>query len=205
MSVTIEVFYSFQSPYSYLALEPTYSLEERFDVQLLWQVFSAKGAGQTVTPSPVVPEKLMYMFEDTKRYAAEFNIPLVYPEKWPEDEFDPGRACRGALIAADLGVLKEYNFKLFHHWWGLGLNPNDETFMNELCDDLDIDLGDFLSKMSSTDTRERVKGLYKRGKKLGVFDTPTFIIGEERFVGLDKLMYLERYLEKRGHKKVAKA
>ena len=198
MTLNIEVFYSYQSPYSYLALEAIYGIAARFDVELLWQPFSAKASGQPITPSPLVPEKLTYLFEDTQRLAQENNIPLIYPEGWPETEFDPGRVTRGALVANDLGVLMEYNYKVFHKWWGLGENPNDENFTNELCDELDIDIGEFLSKLSSSDTRERVKGIYKRGKKLGVFDTPTFIIDKERFVGIDKISYLNARLEKMG-------
>jgi protein-disulfide isomerase len=74
--------------------------------------------------------------------------------------------------------------------------------MNELCDVLDIDLGDFLSKVSSSDTRERVKGVYKRGRKLGVYDTPTILIdGKERFVGIDKIASVYKRLESEGLRK----
>lgn len=196
MSLNIEVYYSFQSPYSYLALESIYDIESKYDVVLLWQPYSAKASGQQVTPAPVVPEKLSYLIEDTQRFAQESGIPLVFPEGWPEQEFDPGRVTRGALVAADMGVLKEYNFKVFHKWWGMGENPNDETFTTELCDELDIDLGEFLSKVSSSDTRERVKGIYKRGRKFNVFDTPTFLIDKERIFGLDKVTYLCSRLDK---------
>lgn len=195
MTISIEVYYSFQSPYSYLAIDAIYELERKFDVELLWQPFSARASGHQTPSAPLIPEKLSYLFEDTRRYAKERAIPLVFPEGWPENEFDPGRVTRGALVAADMDVLKEYNYKVFHKWWGLGENPNDEAFMNELCDELDIDLGDFLSKVSSSDTRERVKGVYKRGKKMGVFDTPTLVIDGERLVGIDKLIYLEQRLK----------
>ncbi|MFM1847384.1 MAG: hypothetical protein RL417_858 [Pseudomonadota bacterium] len=198
MTVSIEVFYSFQSPYSYLAIESIYEIESKYDVELLWQPFSAKASGQQMTPSPIVPDKLSYLFEDTKRFAGERNIPLVFPEGWPENEFDPGRVTRGAVVAGDLGILMEYNYKVFHKWWGLGENPNDENFMNELCDELDIDLGDFLSKVSSSDTRERVKGIYKRGRKMGVYDTPTFVLDKERIFGIDKISYLAARLDKMG-------
>lgn len=203
MTSTIEVFYSFQSPYSYLALEGIYALQSKYDIQLLWQPYSAKASGEPIKPTAFVPDKLSYVFEDTKRYAVDNNIPLVYPESWPENEFDPDRITRGAVIAKDMDVLMEYNYKVFHKWWGLGENPNEENFMAELCDELDIDLGDFLSKMSSSDTRERVKGIFRRGKKLGVFDTPTFIIENERIVGMDKLPYLACRLERQGLKKAA--
>ena len=201
MTINVEVFYSFQSPYSYLALESIYELYRKFDIELLWQPFSAKASGQQLPPTPVVPDKLSYLFEDTKRFATEHNIPLVFPEGWPENEFDPGRVTRGALIAGDLGILMEYNYKVFHKWWGLGENPNDENFMNELCEELDIDLGDFLSKVSSSDTRERVKGIYKRGKKMGIFDTPTLVIDKERIFGMDKIGYVAQRLEAMGLKR----
>jgi 2-hydroxychromene-2-carboxylate isomerase len=202
MTKNIEVFYSFQSPYSYLAMDPIYEIQDKYNVELLWQPFSAKASGQPVPQTGVMPDKLSYLFEDTKRLAAERNLSLVLPENWPEVEFDPGRITRGALIANDMGILLEYNIKVFNKWWGMGENPNDDAFMNELCDDLDIDLGDFLSKVSSSDTRERVKGIYKRGRKLGVFDTPTFVLdNNERIVGYDKIGYLAQRLDKMGLRK----
>lgn len=201
MTVSIEVFYSFQSPYSYLALESIYDIEKNYDVELLWQPYSAKASGQQVQASPINPDKLSYLIEDTRRFAADHNIPLEFPADWPQEEYDPGRVTRGAIVAGDLGFQMEYNYKVFHHWWGLGQNPNDDNFLNELCDELDIDLGEFLSKMSNSDTRERVKGIYRRGRKLGVFDTPTFVIGKERFAGIDKLSYLCQRLESEDHKR----
>ena len=198
MSLTIEVFYSFQSPYSYLALESIYGVQNDYDIEVLWQPFSAKAAGQQMQPQPIIPDKLSYMLEDTKRFAKDFNIPLEYPESWPEVEFDPGRITRGAVVAGDMGIQMEYNYKVFHKWWGLGENPNDENFMAELADELDIDLGEFLSKVSASDTRERVKGIFKRGKKFGIYDTPTFLIDKERIVGIDKIHYLRERLDSEG-------
>ncbi|NMC61782.1 MAG: hypothetical protein GYA55_01300 [SAR324 cluster bacterium] len=197
MTISVEVYYSFQSPYCYLALDQIYDLEKKFDIELLWQPFSARAAGQQLSASPINPDKLSYIFEDTKRFAENCNIPLTYPESWPEIEFDPSRITRGAIVASDMGILLEYNYKVFHRCWGLGQNPNEDNFMNELCDELDIDIGEFLSKVSSSDTRERVKGIFKRGKKLGVFDVPTLIVDKDRFFGLDKLATLPAFLEKK--------
>jgi 2-hydroxychromene-2-carboxylate isomerase len=201
MALKIEVFYSFQSPYSYLALEHIYDLEKKYDVELLWQPFSAKASGQQIQGAPINPDKLSYLYEDTRRYAAEHNSPLEFPSNWPQEEYDPSRVTRGAVVAGDLGFQMEYNYKVSHRWWGLGANPNDDEFLSELCEELDVDLGEFLSKLSNSDTRERVKGIYKRGKKLGVFDTPTFVIEQERIVGLDKIAYLEDRLIRGGHSK----
>jgi len=201
MTICIEVFYSFQSPYSYLALESIYDIEKNYEVELLWQPYSAKASGQPVMPGAIIPDKLSYLYDDTKRFADEHNIPLTFPASWPQDEFDPGRVTRGAIVASDLGFLMEYNYKVFHRWWGEGEDPNDDNFINELCDELDIELGDFLSKISNSDTRARVKGIYKRGRKLGIFDTPTFLIDKERIVGIDKIPYLASRLKQSGASK----
>jgi 2-hydroxychromene-2-carboxylate isomerase len=198
---TIEVFFSYQSPYSYLALDAIYDIKNKFDVELIWQPFSAKAAGQQVSATSIMPDKISYIFEDTKRFADENNIPLNFPEGWPETEFDPNKVTRGAIVALDKGVLMEYNYKVFYKWWGLGENPNEDNFFNELAQDIDIEYGEFVSKSSASDTRERIKGIHSRGRSFRVFDTPTFIIGKERIVGLDKIPYLRERLARDGFAK----
>ena len=195
MSDLIEIYYSFQSPYSYLALDKIYELSNTYKIEFLWQPFSARAAGQSTQSASIIPDKLSYLFEDAQRYSKKLVLPLTFPHSWPENEFEPGKVTRGAIVAHDMEVLMEYNLKVFHRIWGLGQNPNEENFINELCDELDIELGEFLSKLSSSDTKERVKGIYQRGKKVGVFDTPTFVIGNERIFGIDKLAYLEERIK----------
>jgi 2-hydroxychromene-2-carboxylate isomerase len=192
MTTTIEIFYTYLSPHCYLALDALYDMQRDYELELIWQPFSAKAAGQQPPSVTLIPEKLSYILESTQRYARETSIPLTFPPQWPQEEYDPSKITRGALVARDMDVMKEYNYKVFYKIWGLGENPNDESFLNELCDELDVDLGEFLSKMSSSDTRERVKNIYKRGRKLEVFDTPTFVIENERYVGLDSIDSLKR-------------
>ena len=198
--VTIEVFYSFQNLFCYLALDQIYDLQKDYDVELIWQPFSAKSAGQAVGVANVNPDKASYVIEDAKRYAKNHRIPLEIPSSWPAEEFDPVRVTRGAIVASDMGFLMEYNCKVFYYCWGQGKNPNTEEFWTELCDEMDVEMGDFVAKLSSSDVRERVKGIFNRGKNLGVFDTPTFIINKERFVGIDKLYQIREILDKTARK-----
>ncbi|MGI6681437.1 MAG: DsbA family protein [Bdellovibrionota bacterium] len=194
--VTIEVFYSFQNIFCHLALDEIYALNKDYDVELLWQPFSAKAAGQSVPLANINPDKISYIIEDAKRYAKMHNIPLTIPTNWPEEEFDPVRITRGAMVAKDMDFLMEYNFKVFDYCWTQERNPNTEEFWRELCDEMDVEMGEFVSKLSSPDIRERVKGIYTRGKNLGIFDTPTFVINKERFVGIDKLHQIREILTK---------
>lgn len=201
MIQTIEIFYSFQCPYSYLAIDRLSQIDQKFDVRVLWQPFSAKAAGQNFQSSPVSSERASYILEDVARLAKVMEMPLVINADWPEKEPDPERSIRGAVVAADIDRVLEYNIKMFHRWWGEGEDPNDQDFFIQLCDELDIDPNELAGRMSTTDTRERVRGIYKRGRKLQVFDTPTIIIGEERFVGIDRIQMAEERLAELGLKK----
>lgn len=201
MIQTIEIFYSFQCPYSYLAIDRLSQLEHKTDAKVLWQPFSAKAAGKGFQgaanngyPS-IAPDRASYIREDVVRLAKEMGLPLVMRPDWPEGEFDPEKSTRGAVIAADLGLILEYNIKMFDRWWGQGEDPNDQNFFMELADDLDIDPNELAGRISINDTRERVRGIYKRGRKLQVFDTPTILIGEERFVGIDRIAAAEKRIK----------
>jgi 2-hydroxychromene-2-carboxylate isomerase len=198
MVQTVEIFYSFQCPYSYLAFDRLSQIENNFDVKVLWQPFSTRNGPKGFQSSPWSPDRTSYIREDIVRLAEDNDIPFQLNEEWPENEFDPEKSMRGALVAYDLDLGLEYNIKMFQRWWGEGLDPNEQKFFIELCDDLDIDPNEFSGRINSSDTRERVKGIYKRGRKLGIFDTPTILIGEERFVGYDRVPNVEARLNKLG-------
>lgn len=202
MIQTVEIFYSFQCPYSYLAIDRLSMIEEKFDVQVLWQPFANRIPGKNLQSSQnISPDKVSYIKEDVVRLAQLMEKPLVMRADWPEVEFDPDRSTRGAIIAADMGFVFEYNIKMFDRWWGVAEDPNDQAYFMELAEELDVDSHEFASKMSSTDTRERVRGNYRRAKKLGIFDTPTIVIGEERYVGIDRIQMAEDRLLELGMKK----
>lgn len=194
MIQTIEIFYSFQCPYSYLAIDRLSQLDRKYDVKVLWQPFSAKASGKNFQPAPYPPDRSSYIREDVTRLARKNGMPLVMKPEWPENEWDPERSIRGAVVATDLDLIFEYNVKMFDRWWGQGEDPNEQSFFIELCEDLDVDPNEFAGRMSTMDTRERVRGIYKRGRKLQVFDTPTILIGEERFYGLERIDEVEERL-----------
>lgn len=200
MIQTIEIFYSFQCPYSYLAIDRLSQIESKFDIRVLWQPYSAKAAGHNFQ-NTYSPERASYIREDAVRLAKKAGMPMVMKSDWPEKEPDPEKSIRGAVVAGDLGVILEYNIKMFHRWWGEGEDPNEQSFFIQLCDELDIDPNEFAGRISTHDTRERVRGLYKRGRKLQVFDTPTIVIGEERFFGMDRIEDAEQRLTEMGVRK----
>lgn len=201
MVQTVEIFYTFQCPYSYLAFDQLSQIEQKYDVKVLWQPFSTRTGQKGFQGPSIAPDRASYIREDVARLAKSQNIPLVINEEWPEEEFDSDKSMRGALVAYDLNLGLEYNIKMFQRWWEEGQDPNEQKFFIELCDDLDIDPNEFSGRINATDTRERIKGIHKRARKLGIFDTPTILIGEERFSGIDRIANAEAVLAALGLKK----
>ncbi|MCC6932408.1 MAG: DsbA family protein [Deltaproteobacteria bacterium] len=200
MDQIVEIFYSFHSPYCYFAIDRLWQIGQKFDARVIWQPYSSKLAGQGYQGN--MPEEMAsYVREDSVRLAKKLGLRLVLRADWPQNEFDADKSIRGALVASDMNILYEYNIKMFQRWWAEGEDPNEQSFLVELCDDLDIDPNEFSGKMNSSDVRERVRGCFKRGKKLGVFDVPTIIIGEERFHGMERIEAAEERLTEMGLRK----
>ncbi len=201
MVQTVEIFYTFQCPYSYLAFDQLSQLEQKFDIKVLWQPFSTRAGAKGFQGPSIAPDRASYIREDVARLAKSVELPLVISEEWPEEEFDSDKSMRGALVAYDLNLGLEYNIKMFQRWWEEAQDPNEQKFFIELCDDLDIDPNEFSGRINATDTRERIKGIHKRARKLGIFDTPTILIEEERFSGIDRISHAEAKLTELGLKK----
>jgi 2-hydroxychromene-2-carboxylate isomerase len=194
MRKQIEFFYSYASPYSYLLVDQIYEFEKVFDVRVEWQPLAPSAEEKS---RPVEPERVQYMLHDVQRVAEWLNLPIVFPPR----EYDPLPSLSGALVAKEMGVLFEYNIKLFHHWWGEGLDPNEGDYFAALADELDVDVGRFLEQMNSHEVREHLQGISHRAKRLGVFDVPMIAVEDELFWGHDRLPLVTRKLTQLGLKR----
>ena len=204
MSHIVEIFYSFQSPYCYLSFDRLATLGDRFDIDVLWQPLTVKSS--SIGNSMMSEQQVSYIKEDATRLAKKCGLPLNFGDSnWPYSEFDPEKSIRGALVASDLGILYEYNIKMFQRWWDTAADPNEQSFIIELCDDLDIDPNEYSGKINSADVRDRIRGLVKRSKTLGVFDIPMILIDKERFYGLDGITSAEEKLNSLGLRKLLKS
>jgi 2-hydroxychromene-2-carboxylate isomerase len=190
MRKQIEIFYTFASPYSYLIVDRMYNLEKNFDVHVEWQPLA-------LNPEPQAPERARYTARDVQRIAESLRLPLVIPPR----QFDQLRPLLGALVAKEMGVLFEYNIKLFQHWWGEGLDPNEGDYFASLAEELDVLVGQFFERMNAPDVREHMQGIAQRAKRLAVFGVPTIVVEDELFWGQDRLDFVTRKLTKLGLKR----
>lgn len=179
----VEIYYDFSDPYCYVFLDDLYKFEEIEEIECIWQPMNTKAAG---LPQPVfrlLDGEDSYIREEVSRISASRQLELQFSPDWPSEEFDVSRVTRAAFVAIDMGVLKEFNFRATYRIWGLGEEPAKDQFLIQVAEDLDLDLGEFLTKVAATDTRERAKGVIARAQKFGVFKPLTIVFNNTRFYG----------------------
>ncbi|MCS6962031.1 MAG: DsbA family protein [Deltaproteobacteria bacterium] len=179
----VEIFYDFSDPYCYIFLDDLYRFEDIQDVECIWQPLNPKAAGLPQQVFHYLEGEDTYVREEIERFAKERNLELNFPSEWPNEEFDVSRVTRAAFVALDMGVGKEFNFRATYRIWGLGEDPTKDQFLIQVAEDLDLDLGEFLTKVAAVDTRERAKGVIARAKKFGVFKPLTIVHRNIRYYG----------------------
>ena len=96
---------------------------------------------------------------------------------------------RGALIAKDNNYEKIYIEKIFDAIWRDGLNMNDNTIINKVLKNLDLNPNNFFEKVSNLKIKDKLKKLTNEAFKKGIFGAPTFYVNKKIFFGQDRLSY----------------
>ncbi|MER3483042.1 MAG: thiol:disulfide interchange protein [Meiothermus sp.] len=118
--------------------------------------------------------KIRYIFRD---------LPFSLPDGSPQPNVV--RAGEAAACAADQQRYLEYHETLFRSqnlWAGLKLSDLDK-FLSDLARQLSLDQAKFDTCLKSGGKREGVLADQQLAGRLGISDTPTFIVGGESYVG----------------------
>jgi 2-hydroxychromene-2-carboxylate isomerase len=195
MSRSIEFYFDFISPYSYLAHERVPELAARHGYTLDYRVADLAGlkqlAGNTAPRVTTMPLKLRYSRVDQKRWADRYGVPI----KPPEGSHDSSWLNRGALFAADRGQSSDYVNNVWTKMRRDGRDLVDEAMWREVAKELGWAADEFVTFVRSNDALARYKAATQQAHERGVFGVPTMLIGEEMWWGNDRLDFLEEHLK----------
>ena len=127
---TLEFFYDFVSPYSYLAATRVEAEVARvggavrFRPFLLGGVFNATG-----NRAPIETEaKARHLATDLSRWARRLGVPFAWPAKFPVLTVLPLRA---AFAAEQAGVLVPFTHAVYRAYWAEGRDISDGAVVAE--------------------------------------------------------------------------
>ena len=195
MSKSVEFFFDFGSPTSYLAYTqlPKLAAECGADVNwrpmLLGGVFKATGNASPVT----VPAKGRWMFDDMARWAKRYAVPLVHNPHFPVNTLTLMRAATGLQMARphDFGA---YCDAVFNAMWQQQQNLGDADVLAATLSQAGLDTPALLALATQADVKARLIAVTDEAVARGVFGAPTFFVGGQMFFGQDRLEFVREAL-----------
>lgn len=180
---TLQFWFSFGSTYTYLSTQRIEQLANPNGINVEWYPFILKrissGSGNQSNP-----RKVSYMWRDLKRRAdrhgLEFNQPALYPVNYE-------LTANVSLVACEEGWGPEF-IKLVFRWnfvdgRQIGVDDNLEAVLRELGREPRV----LIEKAQSDEIVATMQQQTEKARSLGIFGSPSFMVGDELFWGDDRL------------------
>ncbi|HUK65670.1 MAG TPA: 2-hydroxychromene-2-carboxylate isomerase [Anaeromyxobacteraceae bacterium] len=191
----LEFFYDFVSPYSYLASERVEEIARRTGAELRFRPFLLGGVLKaTANTAPAeVPPKYRHLKVDVGRWARRLGLALSFPEAHP---FSSLLAMRCAFAAEGMGKLVPFTHAAFRAVWVEGRDLTSPEVLAEVARDVGADGAALVA--SAPAYKQALLAQTEEAVRRGAFGAPTFFVGEEMFVGNDRLDFVEEALTTSG-------
>jgi 2-hydroxychromene-2-carboxylate isomerase len=187
----LEFFYDFTSPYSYFASTRVEALARRTGAELRWRPFLLGGVFKACgNRAPIeVPAKGRYMLHDLERWAKRLGVPYRWPPVFPIASL---LALRCALSAEKQGKLVPFSHAIYRAAWGEGRDVGKPEEVAAVAAALGLDGAALVA--SAPGFKEALTRQTQEAVDRGTFGAPTFFVGEQLFVGNDRMDFVEEAL-----------
>lgn len=193
MSKTVEIFFDFMSPPSYLAWTQMPGILARTGADVKYRPMYTIGLHDIVgNQSPVmVPNKGKWVGRDLQRYADNYGVTLNMN---PHGFIKILPASRAAALAESEGDLEKLMAVIFPAMFVEGLNLSDVNVVGELITQAGLDGARYLEAIKTDEVKTLLKQNTQEAADRGAFGAPTFFIGDTMHFGQDRLHFVEEDL-----------
>lgn len=204
---TLDFFYEFASPYSYLSAARIGPLAEEAGVHVRWKpfllgpIFAAQG--HTTSPFNAYPLKGRYMWRDLERMVERYGLPPVRrPEAFPIN------ALAAARVATWLNDASRPAFTVaaFKAEFAQGRDITDRTVLAQLLAGLGHFCEDLCAEAESPAVKDRLRAVTEEARAAGIFGAPSFVTADgDLFWGNDRLEEALEHAARLAHDRLAPA
>jgi 2-hydroxychromene-2-carboxylate isomerase len=211
MTLEIDVFWSFRSPYSYLATPRLVELERDYDLDVRVRVvlpIAVRIAGFFDQVNPLWP---MYLIRDTARIAESLGLPYAWPRPDPIVQEFPSRKVaaeqpyihrlsRLGALAAERGRGLPFLAEVSRLIFGGTAGWNEGAHLAEATARAGLDLAELDAAAARESGRldAAIEANQKDLEKAGHWGVPTTVFRGEPFFGQDRLDLLLWRLRQNG-------
>ena len=191
MTKSIDFYFDFISPYSYLAYKKIKILSEKgitfnYKPILLGGLHNLQG----ITAPAFGKSKLNHMINDCILSAKKDNFDLTWNSNFPINSLS---LMRGYLFLKN-NKKELYLDIMFDGYWKDNLDLSKEENLIKLLKKCNIDENIFLEGIKNPKIKDELKSVTKDAHDKDIFGTPTFLINNKIFWGQDRLEFaLDEY------------
>ena len=185
MTKTIDFYFDFISPYSYLAHKKIINLNLRNIFNYKAILLGGLHNLAEVTPPAFNERKMKNMKDDCILIAKKNEISFKWNEKFPINSL---YLMRGFLIVDD-NKKNTFIDLCFDAYWKDNLDISTEKNIQKILTDCAIDHTFFEKSIKEQKIKDKLKDLTSKAFKLNVFGAPTFLVNNKLFWGQDRLEY----------------
>lgn len=189
---SLDFYFSYRSPYSYLSAPRAFALPERFDVSVRFHgVTPMAMRGQSV-PQP----KRLHTIRDVGREAAALG--MQFGPIWDPIGEGAERCLAIGVLATDRGREADWVLKVSRAIWAEAIDVTDDSLLRPICESAGLQWTECVAAMSDPVIAVRVKADTDRLVAMGQWGVPVFVFDGEQFWGQDRIEDLERALTAAG-------
>ena len=195
MQKTVEFFFDFGSPTTYLAHTQMAQLALDTGAKVLYRpmllggVFKATGNASPVT----VPAKGRWMGADIARFATRYGVPFAHNPHFPINTLTLMRGATGIQMR-DPQALMRYVDAVFQAMWVQPRNMGDPAVLGEVLAAAGFGTEAFMALVSDPEVKAQLVATTEEAVARGAFGAPTFCVGEQLFFGQDRLDFVRQAL-----------
>lgn len=189
----LRFYFSFRSPYAWLAAE---SLPETFyGLPVRLRLIPIFPTAENFPNDPSRnPNKIRHLVKDIARLAQERGITVKYPRR--TDPADWALSHAAFLGAQGLGRAIDFMLEAFRARFVRGCNLGTESVLADVAERAGLNAKTILDAAHDTELRERARSNFDRGiEQDRIFGVPTFIYRGDIFWGHDRMRFVRAAVE----------
>lgn len=193
MPGTVEFYFDYGSPYSYIAHRRLPEIARRTEATIVFRPMLLGGVFQlTGNSSPAFNKvKAPNGARDLERFVARYRVPFQRNPFFPVNTL---KLMRGSVVALEEGYLDRYSDAAFAGMWRDARKMDDDATIIEALGEAGLDGRHILVRAAEEGVKQKLKAWTDAAVARGIFGAPTFFVGEEMFFGQDRLDFVEEAL-----------
>ena len=189
MTKSIDFYFDFISPYSFLAYKKLIKFN---DINVNYKPILLGGLHKLggITAPAFNERKMKNMKNDCNLVANKNKIEFNWNTKFPINSLT---LMRGYLVIEDK-FKKKYFDSFFDAYWKDNVDISNENDVIKILEKCEIDANIFYKDIKKEKIKEKLKQLTNIAFNMDIFGAPTFVVNQKIFWGQDRLDYaLDEY------------